>query len=58
MPFISQFHENLLKDRDSKLLIFGPQQIEIDIDKLPGQVELFRSVESFIAKYLEEKVFV
>jgi DNA-binding transcriptional MerR regulator len=58
MPFISQFHENLLKDRDSKLLIFGPQQIEIDIDKLPRQVELFRSVESFIAKYLEEKVFV
>ena len=58
MPFISQFHENLLKDRDSKLLIFGPQQIEIDTDKLPGQVELFRSVESFIAKYLEEKVFV
>jgi DNA-binding transcriptional MerR regulator len=58
MPFISQFHENLLKDRDSKLLIFGPQQIEIDIDKLPGQVELFRSVESFIAKYLEEIVFV
>ena len=58
MPFISQFHENLLKDRDSKLLIFGPQQIEINTDKLPGQVELFRSVESFIAKYLEEKVFV
>jgi len=58
MPFISQFHENLLKDSDSKLLIFGPQQIEIDTDKLPGQVELFRSVESFIAKYLEEKVFV
>jgi len=58
MPFISQFHENLLKDRDSKLLIFGPQQIEIDTDKLPGQVELFRSVESFIAKYLEHKVFV
>jgi len=58
MPFISQFHENLLKDRDSKLLIFGPQQIEIDTDKLPRQVELFRSVESFIAKYLEEKVFV
>jgi DNA-binding transcriptional MerR regulator len=58
MPFISQFHENLLKDRDSKLLIFGPQQIEIDTDKLPRQVELFRSVESFIAKYLEHKVFV
>jgi hypothetical protein len=47
-----------LEDRDSKLLLFGPQQIEIDTDKLPGQIELFRSVESFIAKYLEERVFV
>ena len=58
MPFLSNFHQNLLEDRDSKLLLFGPQQIEIDTDKLPGQIELFRSVESFIAKYLEETVFV
>jgi hypothetical protein len=58
MPFLTSFHQNLLEDRDSKLLLFGPQQIEIDTDKLPGQIELFRSVESFIAKYLEETVFV
>lgn len=58
MPFLTNFHQNLLENRDSKLLLFGPQQIEIDTDKLPGQIELFRSVESFIAKYLEETVFV
>ena len=58
MPFLTNFHQNLLLDRDSKLLLFGPQQIEIDTDKLPGQIELFRSVESFITKYLEETVFV
>jgi DNA-binding transcriptional MerR regulator len=58
MPFLANFHQNLLENRDSKLLLFGPQQIEIDTDKLPGQIELFRSVESFIAKYLEEIVFV
>jgi DNA-binding transcriptional MerR regulator len=58
MPFLTNFHQNLLENRDSKLLLFGPQQIEIDTDKLPGQIELFRSVESFIAKYLEEIVFV
>ena len=58
MTFLTNFHQNLLEDRDSKLLLFGPQQIEIDTDKLPGQIELFRSVESFIAKYLEETVFV
>lgn len=58
MSFLTNFHQNLLEDRGSKLLLFGPQQIEIDTDKLPGQIELFRSVESFIAKYLEETVFV
>ena len=58
MSFLMNFHQNLLEDRGSKLLLFGPQQIEIDTDKLPGQIELFRSVESFIAKYLEETVFV
>lgn len=58
MPFLTNFHQNLLEYRGSKLLLFGPQQIEIDTDKMPGQIELFRSVESFIAKYLEETVFV
>ena len=58
MPFLQGFYNDLLADRDSKLLLFGPQQIEIDTDKLPGQIELFRSVESFMAKYLEEIVFV
>jgi DNA-binding transcriptional MerR regulator len=58
MPFLKNFHSTLLENRDSRLLIFGPQQIEIDTDNLPPQSELFRSVESFIAKYLEEVVFV
>ena len=58
MPFLKNFHSTLLENRDSRLLLFGPQQIEIDTDNLPSQIELFRSVESFIAKYLEEVVFV
>ena len=58
MPFLKNFYSTLLENRDSRLLIFGPQQIEIDTDNLPPQIELFRSVESFIAKYLEEVVFV
>jgi DNA-binding transcriptional MerR regulator len=58
MPFLKNFHSTLLENKDSRLLIFGPQQIEIDTDNLPPQIELFRSVESFIAKYLEEVVFV
>ena len=58
MPFLNNFYTELLENRNSKLLLFGPQQIEIDTDNMPGQIELFRSVESFIAKYLEEVVFV
>ncbi|MDA8947513.1 MerR family transcriptional regulator [Flavobacteriaceae bacterium] len=58
MPFLNNFYTELLENRNSKLLLFGPQQIEIDTDNMPDQIELFRSVESFIAKYLEEVVFV
>ena len=57
MPYLSDFYTSLLKDRDSKLLIFGPQQIEIDTETLPSQIELYRSVESFMSKYLEDAIF-
>jgi len=58
MPFLAKFHKTLLANKNSKLLLFGPQQIEINTEKLPGQIEMFRSVESFISRYLVEKVFV
>ena len=57
MPFLNNFYNNLLKGRDSRLLIFGPQQIEIDSELLPTQIELYRSVEAFISKYLEDAIF-
>lgn len=52
MPFLNYFHKTLLANRNSKLLLFGPQQIEIKTEKLPSQIEMFRSVESFISSYL------
>ena len=58
MPFLNYFHKTLLANRNSKLLLFGPQQIEIKTEKLPSQIEMFRSVESFISSYLVERVFV
>ncbi|MGA1150980.1 MAG: MerR family transcriptional regulator, partial [Flavobacteriaceae bacterium] len=58
MPFLAEFYKTLLANKNSKLLLFGPQQIEINTEKLPGQIEMFRSVESFISRYLVEKVFV
>ncbi len=58
MSFLNYFHKTLLANRNSKLLLFGPQQIEIKTEKLPSQIEIFRSVESFISRYLVERVFV
>ena len=57
MPYLNNFYNDLLKGRDSRLLIFGPQQIEIDTKSIPSQIELYRSVEAFISKYLEDAVF-
>ena len=58
MPYLNDFHEKLLSKTDSKLIIFGPQQLEIDIETLPRKIELYRSVESFITNYFMENVFV
>ena len=58
MPYLNDFHEKLLSKTDSKLIIVGPQQLEIDTETLPRKIELYRSVESFITNYFMENVFV
>ena len=58
MPFLKYFHKQLLENQKSKLILFGPQQVEIVKEELPEQIEMYRSVESFIFKYFSEGVFV
>ena len=58
MSYLNDFHEKLLSKTESKLIIFGPQQLEIDVETLPGKIELYRSVESFITNYFMENVFI
>ncbi|MEK9614518.1 MAG: MerR family transcriptional regulator [Flavobacteriaceae bacterium] len=58
MPFLSDFYTKLLSKRKSRLILFGPMQLEIDRNSLPEQIEMHRSVESFQTKYFEEKIFV
>ena len=41
---------------DSKLIIFGPQQLEIKTDNLPDKIELYRSVESFMSNYFIQTI--
>ena len=58
MPYLNDFHEKLLSQTNSKLIIFGPQQLEIDTDNLPNKIELYRSVETFVTNYFNQNIFV
>ena len=58
MPYLHNFYKNILENQDSKLILFGPQQIAIDKEALPEKIEMYRSVESFIFKYFSQDVLV
>lgn len=58
MQYLKDFHSQILENQASKLILFGPQQAEIDTQQLPPQIEMYRSLESFVSKYFSEKVFV
>ena len=57
MPYLKHFNEKLLLNTNSKLIVFGPQQIQIDLNNLPNKIELYGSVESFINNYFEKKLY-
>ena len=56
--FMEEFNDKLLKDSDSELLIFGPQQVEINHSLLPNKIRTFRSIEAFNTNYFKENIFV
>jgi len=58
MEYLADFHHKILKDTQSKLLIFGPLQVEINLSKLPEKIELFRSIDAFNVRYFQENIFV
>ena len=58
MPFLKYFHKKLLKKTDSKLIIFVPQQHEIETDILPRKIELYQSLKPFVSNYFVENIFV
>ena len=58
MQYLQNFYNKILDKQDSKLILFGPQQIAIDREALPEKIEMFRSVESFVFKYFSEDVLV
>jgi DNA-binding transcriptional MerR regulator len=58
MDYLNDFHKRILSDTNSKLLIFGPMQVEIDLGKMPEKIELFRSIDAFNVRYFQENIFV
>jgi len=58
MPFLNNFHKEILEGKKSKLILFGPQQKEIDLDNVPKQIELYSSVEAFKKKYFNNSTSV
>ena len=58
MPYLHDFYKQVLENKESKLILFGPQQVAIDKDRIPKQIETYRSVESFIFKYFSEGILV
>ena len=58
MPYLHDFYKQILENKESKLILFGPQQVAIEKDRLPEQIETYRSVESFIFKYFSEEILV
>ena len=56
--YINDFHHRILKHNSAKLAIMGPQQVHIDLSKLPNNVHLFKNVDAFQKKFLEASIFV
>ena len=56
--YITDFHQRILKQNGARLAIMGPQQVHIDLAKLPNNIHLFKNVNAFQQKFLEASIFV
>ncbi len=56
--YINDFYQTILKDNNAQLAIMGPQQVHIDLTKLPKNIHLFKTVDAFQQKFLEASIFV
>ena len=56
--YLYDFHQRILKQNGARLAIMGPQQVHIDLAKLPSNIHLFKNVNAFQQKFLEASIFV
>jgi DNA-binding transcriptional MerR regulator len=56
--YLHDFYNILLRDSNVHLAILGPQQININLDQLPRNIHLFKTVDAFQQKFLQTSIFV
>lgn len=56
--YIDVFYNTILKNNNANLAIMGPQQVYIDLTKLPKQIHLFKTVDAFKQEFLEVPILV
>jgi len=56
--FISNFDEEILKICNSRLSMFGPRTVDLDHEKLPEKVVVFKGLEEFKHRFLDPTVVI
>jgi len=57
LKFIKSFDENLIKDLENKLSIFGPVVKYINLEEVPSNIFIHHDHETFVEQFLNQPVF-
>tara|TARA_B100000963_G_C22629231_1_gene673998 strand:+ start:140 stop:1060 length:921 start_codon:yes stop_codon:yes gene_type:complete len=57
LKFIKSFNENLIKDLDNKLSVFGPVVKYINLEEVPSNIFIHHDHETFVEQFLNQPVF-
>lgn len=55
--FITNFEHQILNISDSRLSMFGPRTVDLNQEKLPDKILVFKGLEEFKHRFLEPTVF-
>ena len=57
LKFIKSFDENLIKDLENKLSVFGPVVKYINLEEVPSNIFIHHDHETFVEQFLNQPVF-
>lgn len=56
--YISNFYDEIIKDYDNQLSIFGPQVVNITQNSIRPGIHVYQQIESFVEEQLDRNIFV